>query len=117
MALEIIKERLLLLRDGIAELEAQRRMRQVQQSEFEEMLDMRACEVQTALYALDMAPLDGNMKRRTVLEQELGLIEKERRHLRIRYGQDLFVLEKELRILRDEYRAVLAGVRCFQQKN
>ena len=117
--LPIIKEKLAFLDECINELALQLQKRQDQRLEFLKELEERLLEIQNLILELDQLGDVRNNKmsrRRIHLEHEYHAIEKEKRQREHDYWQDITDLQKELRSLRREYRAVRAGASCFEPK-
>ena len=119
--MDFLDDKLLFLRECIGQVECQLRVREEQKQEFVRELEQRVCEVQTAIYELDDFGLVPNNalghvgtsqfgQRKTGLEREKKLLEREIRQQEVECWRDVTALLKELRQLRKEYRAVRQSV-------
>ncbi len=112
-----IEDKLKFLKECIQQVEEQLQKRQKQKQEFISELEQKLCEVQTSIYYLDqMGDVRNNQmsRRRIPLEREIKKLEKEKRVQELEYWRDITDLQKELRQLRREYRAVKVGL-CSSQ--
>jgi hypothetical protein len=121
-ALPQIESRLKFLQESISELEEQLRLRHEQKQAMLDELDQKICGVQTSIHALEHM---GNLRspslmdqRRMHLEKEVKELEREKRQQKQEYWRDSIALQKELRLLKKEYRAAQssAGALCLNQK-
>ena len=112
-----LEDKLEFLKECIQQVEEHLQKRQRQKQEFISELEQKLCEVQTSIYYLDqMGDVRCNQmsKRRIALEREIKKLEKEKRVQELEYWRDITDLQKELRQLRREYRAVKVGL-CSSQ--
>jgi chromosome segregation ATPase len=106
-----IEEKLRFLADCIAQVEEQIREREHQRDDLLSELLQKTCDINTAI-----AAADPYLPRKTALETEFNDIEEEMRKQKVDCWRDISALQKELRQLKREYRAVRAGALCSQQK-
>jgi chromosome segregation protein len=109
-----LKDKLEFLDQCIKEVEAEIRIRQKQAEDFLDELDKKAMAVQNTLFKLESLPAE--RERQTALEKEIKILEQEKRQQRLDCWKDVSHLQKEIRQLKREHRAV-AGVLCFPPKN
>jgi hypothetical protein len=93
-------------------------VRQRQKQGFLTELEQRHCETKTSIYELEQqgdVRYSLGSRRRIGLEKEIETIEKEARQQELEYWRDVTALQKELRQLKKEYRAVRVGL-CLSRK-
>ena len=106
-----IEDKLRFLEDCISQIEEQIQEREHQRDDLLSELLQKTCDINTAIVAAG-----DHLSRRTALEAEFNDIEEEMRKQKVDCWRDISALQKELRQLKREYRAVRAGALCSQQK-
>ena len=106
-----IEVKLRFLEGCIVQVEEQIKEREQQRDDLLCELLQKTCDINTAIAAA--APY---LPRKTALEAEFNDIEEEMRKQKVDCWRDISALQRELRQLKREYRAVRAGALCSQQK-
>ena len=106
----LLEDKLQFLRESIHEFEEQIRQREQHRQTFLDEILQKTCDVQNIIGATD-----DHLPRKTTFELEIHHLEKEMRQQKLECWRDVTGLQRELRQLTREYRA-LRGALCSMQK-
>ncbi len=103
----ILTDRLYLIRGEISEISHQIDERQRLKKSLDSDIEQKVCDVQNIIYfmELDMCNRIDKSRRRSLLEQQIGELYKEKRQGELSHWQDTVMLKRELRKTEKELRS------------
>ena len=107
MLSRILTDRLYLIRDEMSEISKQIDERTQLKKSLDSEIEQKVCDVQNIIYfmELDMCNRIDKSRRRSLLEQQIGELYKEKRQGKLSCWQDTVMLQRELRKAEKELRS------------